>query len=100
MRHDLERARVSERTRFTGAISDYDRTILCNARDNRQGILNQMDSLSVPAGCERIHSTAVGAVANGLDAVNCLLAGNWDEFHLKSNNGMAAQAYRAFGLGG
>lgn len=101
MRGDLERARVSERTRYTGcAISDYDRAILVNARDNRQVIFNQMNSLSVPSGCERIHDIAIGAVANGLDAVNSLLAGNWDEFHRRSNNGMAAQAYRAFGIGG
>ncbi len=106
---DLIRQYKGLRNQLGGGITDRihlnrmtysDRLTLENAKDSRQVILNSMNSILVPSGCEDLYDIAESAVRNGRDAVDILLQGDWNTFHQMSNNGIAKKAYRTFGLGG
>jgi len=99
LRGDLSKAHVSERTRYTGEISMIDQEILAIAKNNRLDILQRIENVPLPSGCESLHRLATDALRNGIDAIDALLSGDWDTFHRLSNNGKADRAYKAFGIG-
>jgi hypothetical protein len=98
LRGDLDKAHVSERTRYTGEISMFDQEVLAIAKNNRLDILQRIENVPVPTGCEGMHQVAVEALDNGIQGIEYLLKGDWDWFHKLSNNGKADRAYKAFGI--